>query len=208
MRNGHTSSLLALCMLLRVGQGQLVIPAGLPSTSANFRLRVHAAANHTILGTNVENWVLATSGQRNCNQIGTLVNDGSPGQTFFVNVESGTIQSEADGRRRILTLEENHDKEKVLKLECGEEAISELGIDFPNSVPTLVLERDNDSQFYACQDETGGIGVFYRAAQNEALRSGCADISLILECATGPNHGAMELAVCCVRVDNGSCLSK
>ncbi|KAJ4148496.1 hypothetical protein LMH87_002962 [Akanthomyces muscarius] len=200
--------LLLLCALGRLVRGQLVIPSGLPSTSSNFRLRSHSTAGNTTLGGQIENCILATSGQSDCNQVATLASDDTASQTFFVNVESGVILSAHEGKQRILTLEEAENENKVLKLECGEEAISQLGISFHNSTPILALKRDVDSQFYACRDETGTIGVFYRETHNEPLRSGCADIELVLECTLGPGHGATELAACCARVNNGHCLPK
>lgn len=208
MRRSLSCLVLGLSAPAQFSQAQLVIPTSLPSTASNFKLRAHAATGNTTLAGNIQNWVVATSGESSCNQIGNLVGDDAAGQTFFVNIESGTIQSEQDGRRRILTLEENRSNEKVLKLECGEEALSELGISFPHSDPVLALMRDNDSQFYACQDEMGTVAVFYRAAQMEPLRPECTDIKLLLECTAEPDHGEVELAVCCVRVEDGNCLSK
>lgn len=198
--------LLLLCALGRLVHSQLVIPSGLPSTSSNFRLRSHSTTENTTLATQIDNWVLATSGQSDCNQVGTLVSDDIASQTFFVNVESGVILSAYDGKQRILTLEEDEDGIKALKLECGQEALSQLGISFRGSAPVLSLKRDVDSQFYACRGENGTVGVFYRETHNESLHSGCTDIELLLECTSGTDHGAAELAACCARVNHGQCL--
>ncbi len=199
--------LLLLCALAHLVRAQLVIPPGLPSTSSNFRLRAHSTtANTTTLGAHIENWVLATSGQSDCSQISSLVNDDSASQTFFVHVESEAILAEHKGKQRTLTLEEEGNGNKVLKVDCGGDALSQLGVSFHGAVPVLALKRDVDSQFYACKDETGTVGVFYRETHNGPLRSGCVDIALLLECTPGPDHGATQLAPCCARVNNGGCL--
>lgn len=195
---------LALALPLRA---QLVVPTDLPSTSSNFKLRAHTAAGNNTLGLQIANWVVAFSGQSTCHELGQLTGDDNRGQDFWVNVESGIIQAEQGGTRRILTLEEDQTGKKVLKLECGEEAISQVGISFEGSTPVLALERDRDSQFYACQNmATGAVGVFYRQTRNEALTPGCIDVDLALECTSGPDHGETQLAACCTKIHNGKCL--
>lgn len=209
MRSLHQGLALLALSLAASAQAQLVIPTGLPSVAANFKLRAHATTENSTLGAKIENWVLGTAGYFPCNQFSGLSSDDRAAQHFFVNLESHTIQSKHDNKTQKLTLEKNHRGQKVLKLECGEEALSELTIRFENSVPLLALQRDKDSQFYACQDrKSDDVDVFYREKHNEPLPAECTDINLVLECMSGRGHGLIELAACCRKVHNGKCLRK
>ncbi len=126
---------------------------------------------------------------------------------MFVNVETMTIQSERGGRNRTLVIEVLPDERKILKLECGEESLSQVGIGWQGFTPILMLERDKDSQFYACDAAANGTTqVFYRQRESEELPDNCADVDLLFECADGPDHGMVEVAACCTEVRDGQCI--
>ena len=98
-------------------------------------------------------------GDEACNQFAALTRPTSTengGETMFVNVETKTIQSQRDDKNRTLVIEVLPDERKVLKLECGEESLSQVGIGYNDYTPILAFERDNDSQFYACDDSNNG----------------------------------------------------
>lgn len=190
--------------------GQLVLPTNLPSVSSNFILRAHATSPNNTLASRINNWELSMLGNDTCNQFGSLTKPSTPENDavmLFVNVETKTIQSQRDGRNRTLTIEVRPDERKILKLECGEENLSQVGVGWQGYTPVLTLERDMDSQFYACDDAGNGTAhVFYRQRDSEELPRNCADINLLFECAQGPDHGIIDVAACCSQVRDGQCI--
>lgn len=195
----------ALCVL--PVSAQLVTPAGLPATTANFRLRARST-DGSPLGGQIQNWAVKATGDSGCDQGAMLTDSDAAAASFYVHTESAIIESDRDSKHRILTLEEDVHKRMLLKIQCGEASTAQLSIGFNTSVPILVHQGTAHSQLYTCKDDAGAFKVFYREAASNAVPQGCADIELWLECINGVDHGMNELAACCKSVQNGQCLSK
>ncbi|OAA72332.1 hypothetical protein ISF_01405 [Cordyceps fumosorosea ARSEF 2679] len=203
---------------------QLVVPPGLPSIADNFRLRVHATNPNSTLAAQIKNWTLAAASGpdgNTCNIATVLVPDDQASLAFHLFVAPNTNTISSSHRGGVLTLKEQGMEGqgrpyRALWLGCNVTAFSEVGMAFRphGSAPLLISTRDSvDSRFYACPRHGNGnedaVGLFYRRARRgEPLYDGCADVELLLECATGlgaTGTGATDPVPCCARVRNGGC---